>query len=166
MRTDGSTCLRGVSRAARLFACAWLGLSSCAGTPRVHADILSEVPESLRGDYQSFTENCVKCHSLDRPLQARVTNVKHWDVYVARMMATAGSGISRAESVKILRFLYWYTERRNALSEEGSKGLASPEPETSAVTTEASNADPATVEPPREKPIDPSSTLSEGDAVP
>jgi hypothetical protein len=96
-----------------------VALTACAGgPPRVASDLEADVPPNLRADYLSFTDNCSKCHSLDRPLQAHVDDVSHWDTYVAKMMRTAGSAISKRESPKILRFLYWYTERRNRLKAE------------------------------------------------
>jgi hypothetical protein len=111
---------------------AWVGLSlslalgACAGgPPRVASDLEGEIPPNLRADYMSFRENCSKCHSLDRPLQAHVDEVAHWDLYVAKMMRTAGSAISKVESPKILRFLYWYTERRNRLKAEAKRAKQS-----------------------------------------
>lgn len=70
----------------------------------------SKIPSQLRADYASFADNCSKCHNLSRALNAPVTDTRHWDLYVARMMRTAGSSISAAEAPGILRFLYWYTE--------------------------------------------------------
>lgn len=91
----------------------------CAGgPPRVASDLEAEIPANLRADYVSFTQNCSKCHELDRPLQAHVDDVRHWDLYVAKMMRTAGSAISAVESPKILRFLYWYTQRKERLKAE------------------------------------------------
>jgi cell division septation protein DedD len=102
--------------------CLSLALGACAGgPPRVASDLEADIPANLRADYQSFRDNCSKCHSLDRPLQAHVDEVAHWDVYVAKMMRTAGSAISKVESPKILRFLYWYTERRNRLKAEAKR---------------------------------------------
>ena len=75
---------------------------------------IGDVPRELAGDYESFAINCSKCHPADRALAAPVTDVKHWDIYVAKMMRTAGSAISKQEEPHILRFLYWYTERKKA----------------------------------------------------
>jgi hypothetical protein len=75
---------------------------------------IGDVPKELQSDYESFAVNCSKCHHIDRALAAPVTDVLHWDIYVAKMMRTAGSAISADERPHILRFLYWYTERKNA----------------------------------------------------
>ncbi len=112
------SCL-GLGLGALLFGCA-------AGTPRVASDIEAEVPANLRADYFSFTENCSKCHDLERPLRAHIDDVRHWDLYVAKMMRTAGSAISAKESPKILRFLYWYTERKNRLQNQRAKEVSVP----------------------------------------
>lgn len=112
------SCL-GLSLGALLFGCA-------AGTPRVASDIEADVPPELRADYLAFTDNCSKCHDLERPLRAHIDDVRHWDAYVAKMMRTAGSAISKRESPKILRFLYWYTERKNRLENERAKEVHVP----------------------------------------
>lgn len=88
-----------------------LSLAAC-GTPGTQATVfldMQRVPPELRDDYESFAVNCSKCHSLARAFNAHVTEASHWDLYVARMMRTAGSAISPNEAPRILRFLYWYT---------------------------------------------------------
>ena len=97
------------------------GLGCSKGTPRVASDLEAEIPTGLRADYMSFVDNCSKCHGLERPLTANVTETRHWDLYVSRMMRTAGSAISASESPKILRFLYWYTERKMRLGKDDNK---------------------------------------------
>jgi hypothetical protein len=103
----------------------WFGLlvSACAGGAgkAINSDLEAEIPANLRADYVSFTQNCAKCHGLERALNAHVMDVRHWDLYVAKMMRTAGSAISASEAPKILRFLYWYTERENSRADDRSK---------------------------------------------
>jgi hypothetical protein len=125
-----------LSLGALLFGCA-------AGTPRVAGDIEAEVPASLRADYVAFTENCSKCHDLERPLRAQIDDVRHWDLYVAKMMRTAGSAISARESPKILRFLYWYTERKNRLETERAKEVHVPTVEVAPAPAEVPPPAPA-----------------------
>jgi hypothetical protein len=84
------------------------------GSPSTQATIYideKKIPDDMRSDYESFAVNCSKCHSLARAFNANVTDPSHWDLYVARMMRTAGSSISPAEKPHILRFLHWYTEK-------------------------------------------------------
>ena len=88
----------------------------------------TSLPPDLRADYETFTRNCGKCHSLARALNAPIRDVKQWDVYVAKMMRTPGSGISGREAPGILRFLYYHTRQRNQRREERER--ASVEPST------------------------------------
>jgi hypothetical protein len=96
------------------------GCASPAAQGSAYMDT-SRVPAALRSDYESFAVNCSKCHQLSRALNAPVTNVEHWDLYVARMMRTAGSAISPEEKPKILRFLHWYTESYKGAQAAGSE---------------------------------------------
>ena len=96
------------------------GCASPATQGTVYMDT-SRVPAALRADYESFAVNCSKCHQLSRALNAPVTNVDHWDLYVAKMMRTAGSAISPEEKPKILRFLHWYTLSYKTADASGSE---------------------------------------------
>lgn len=100
-----------------------LGLSACGGAAvkSVNAELEAEIPAPLRADYTSFTQNCAKCHGLERALNAHVNDVHHWDLYVAKMMRTAGSAINAREAPRILRFLYWYTEREKTRGDAPDK---------------------------------------------
>jgi hypothetical protein len=100
---------KGLLAAALLVLALGAGCPSPAAQGTIYIDT-SRVPAALRPDYESFAVNCSKCHQLSRALNAPVTNVDHWDLYVARMMRTAGSAISPQEAPKILRFLHWYTQ--------------------------------------------------------
>jgi hypothetical protein len=116
---------------------------------------VDNIPADVQSDYEVFATNCSKCHALARALNAPVTDVKHWDLYVARMMRTAGSAISPEEAPHILRFLYWYTREhaaegaRSRAEDMGGSGASTP-----AVTPEAAvAAEPTTPEPtPPENP--------------
>jgi hypothetical protein len=138
---------------ALLLSCLFIAFSACSkGTPRVASDLEAEIPAQLRGDYESFAVNCSKCHGLERPLNAHVTDTRHWDLYVARMMRTAGSAISESERPRILRFLYWYTERKLRLNSEGSAAAK----ESLAVPVSAGGAqEPATPAPAPSAPAAP-----------
>ncbi|HKO91200.1 MAG TPA: hypothetical protein VJU61_08610 [Polyangiaceae bacterium] len=143
-----------------------VALAACAGgPPRVASDLEADIPPNLRADYLSFTDNCSKCHSLDRPLQAHVDDVSHWDVYVAKMMRTAGSAISKVESPKILRFLYWYTERRNRLKAEAKAAKKSSVSEEKAAAPEVVPP-PAPPAPAVVAPADAAAPVPEPAAVP
>jgi hypothetical protein len=113
----------------------------------VASDLESQVPPELQADYKSFTENCSKCHELERPLRAHIDDVHHWDLYVAKMMRTSGSAISARESPKILRFLYWYTERKQRLQSERAKEVRAPVSEKAPAKAPAPPATPAPAAP-------------------
>jgi hypothetical protein len=100
-----------------------------------HVDV-GDVPQELQADYQSFAINCSKCHDLERALAAPVTDRRHWDLYVAKMMRTAGSAIHESERDPILRFLYWYTDRKNDRRKQSSYVPASPASKPAAVSTQ------------------------------
>lgn len=101
--------------------------------------MISDVPADLQSDYESFTVNCSKCHQLERALAAPVTDVKHWDVYVAKMMRTAGSAINKEEAPHILRFLYWYTEHKTGRAQGGDDSTRPPESAPPAVPASGSS---------------------------
>jgi hypothetical protein len=105
---------------ALLFALALVALLGCrtaAQQASVHIDQAS-VPAELRADYSTFAVNCSKCHSISRAINAHISDVEHWNRYVARMARTPGSGISPAEAPSILRFLHWHTAQKLAEREE------------------------------------------------
>jgi hypothetical protein len=146
MRTELAPICLGSLRALGAILLLSCATSACAaGTPRVASDLEAEVPPELRADYLSFATNCNKCHDLERPLNAYISDVHHWDLYVAKMMRTAGSSISAAEAPKILRFLYWYTERKQRLANQASEKVALPASSAAAEPTAPQGATPAPV---------------------
>jgi cytochrome c5 len=91
------------------------GCTSAQSTPQSRTSgQVGEVPADMQSDYRSFSVNCSKCHDVERALAAPVYDHRHWDLYVAKMMRTAGSAINKEEAPHILRFLYWYTDQKKA----------------------------------------------------
>jgi hypothetical protein len=111
-----------------------LGCPSPAAQGTIYIDT-SRVPATLKPDYESFAVNCSKCHSLARALNAPVTNVDHWDIYVAKMMRTAGSAIHPSEAPRIIRFLHWYTTSYKAAGKAGGSASAEAATSTAQATT-------------------------------
>lgn len=70
------------------------------------------VPPSLAADHALFNSRCSRCHTLARPLNARVDSPRYWQLYVSRMRRQPGSGITRDEEPRLVRFLTWYTDYR------------------------------------------------------
>lgn len=89
------------------------GVMPGCGGPQATADMrtgqfdASTLPARLQQPYAIFRVRCGKCHTLDRPLNAPITDPAHWDRYVARMRRMPGSGISPADASEILKFLYY-----------------------------------------------------------
>lgn len=81
----------------------------CAAARRGEGLDVATIPPGLRADYELFTHRCSRCHSISRPLTARVTDVAHWTVYVERMRRQPDSMITAEEGTRIVRFLTWYT---------------------------------------------------------
>jgi hypothetical protein len=92
----------------RSLAVAALLAAGCATSARDGLDA-TQLPVDVRADYAVFARRCSKCHSLARPLGSGIHDDKQWVDYVERMRRQPGSGISRADTVPILRFLHYYS---------------------------------------------------------
>jgi mono/diheme cytochrome c family protein len=95
----------------RLLAAALLAVTlalACATTARDGLDI-AKLPVEVRPDYAVFARRCSKCHQLSRPLGADVHDDAQWVDYVERMRRQPASGISKADTKPILRFLHYYS---------------------------------------------------------
>lgn len=68
------------------------------------------LPEPIHAPYRRFASRCSRCHSLSRALDAPITDIGHWERYLARMRRVPNSGINRADSVLIMTFLTYYTQ--------------------------------------------------------
>ena len=100
-----------------------LGVAGCAAFRRGEGLDPGTLPVSVRADYEVFADRCARCHSLSRPLTARVDSPRHWREYVTRMRAMPGSGIAPEDEPALLRFLDWYSaSRRDAPADAGAGG--------------------------------------------
>jgi hypothetical protein len=81
---------------------------ACATTGRDGLDV-AKLPVDVRPDYAVFARRCSKCHQLARPLGADIHDDAMWADYVERMRRQPGSGISKADTKPILRFLHYYS---------------------------------------------------------
>ena len=103
-----------MSRARRQLLCSVLAAAllqltaGCATTARDGLDT-AQLPAPVRADYAVFARRCSKCHQLARPLDSGIHDDAHWADYVERMRRQPGSGISRADTAPILRFLHYYS---------------------------------------------------------
>lgn len=93
--------------------CALVALG-CGAYQRGEGLDVAVVPPNLRDDYELFARRCARCHSLSRPLNARVDGEQHWAQYVNRMRRMPGSGIAPDDVAGLMRFLTWYSAARRA----------------------------------------------------
>jgi hypothetical protein len=94
-----------------LLAGAALIAHGCATASKVrHGDTVdvSGYPKDVQVAYAVFAVRCSKCHTLARPLNARIHDAQHWERYVARMRRNPSSGINEKDAEIILRFLLYY----------------------------------------------------------
>jgi hypothetical protein len=82
--------------------------AACATTARDGLDV-NQLPVEVRADYTLFARRCSKCHQLARPLNSGIHDDAMWADYVERMRRQPASGISRADTKPILRFLHYYS---------------------------------------------------------
>jgi hypothetical protein len=93
-----------------------LASASCAGheTRRGDRVDVSRYPEEIQDAYRVFEFRCSRCHTLARPLNARLDDPQHWIRYVNRMRRQSGSGIDQKNGETILKFLLYYHRARLA----------------------------------------------------
>jgi hypothetical protein len=129
---------------------------SCAGTSSVrygdHIDV-SRYPKDVQDAYSVFAVKCSKCHTLARPLNARIRDPEHWVRYVTRMRRNPSSGINAKDAEVILRFLLYYTQQV-AAEEEGTSSSA-PVPSVVASPPPLTPEEPAAPQPAASAPGNP-----------
>ena len=93
-----------------------LAMCGCAGNEARRGDRVdvSGYPEEIRDAYRVFEFRCSRCHTLARPLNARIDDPQHWVRYVRRMRRQSGSGIDEKNGETILKFLLYYHRARLA----------------------------------------------------
>ena len=103
---------------------------SCATTTNRIGDSLdtSQYPPDIRDAYKVFAVRCSRCHTLARPLNARINDPQQWVRYVQRMRLNPASGINAKNGEIILRFLLYYMhQRQKERGEQETEILDSPE---------------------------------------
>jgi hypothetical protein len=109
----------------------WLLLGACASDRLEGIGPIDALPPPVRADYEVFAQRCSKCHSLARPLSSGIEDDSYWRMYVTRMRRQPGSGISIEDTVKILRFLSYYSRELKAKRESDAAAPSSPSPPSS-----------------------------------
>jgi hypothetical protein len=72
-----------------------------------------DVPPELKDNYDTFRVRCSKCHTLAKPYSVKQTH-DGWRRYIEKMKRKSGSGINAENGAKILAFLVWLEDHRDA----------------------------------------------------
>jgi hypothetical protein len=98
------------SRYANAWSAALLLVACAQDNPARRGDRVdvSSYPPEIQSAYRVFAVRCSRCHTLARPLNARISDPQHWIRYVTRMRRQPGSGINSSNAQIILRFLLYY----------------------------------------------------------
>jgi hypothetical protein len=91
----------------------------------------TQYPPDIRDAYKVFAVRCSRCHTLARPLNARIRDPQQWVRYVQRMRLNPASGINAKNGEIILRFLLYYMHQREK-ERAGESGDMEVSPEASA----------------------------------
>lgn len=86
-----------------------LGIVACGALPN-QIDV-SGYPPEMQARYSLFERRCTRCHELERPLNADVSE-GGWQRYVRRMARHPAAGISAAEQREIATFLEYHAQRQ------------------------------------------------------
>ena len=103
-------------------------LAIIAFAPRASAESGDRIdvrnyPPEMRERYQVFAVKCSKCHSLSRPINARMRG-EDWKNYVKKMIRRPASGINEESGRQIYEFLKYYTSvKENEATSETDGGL-------------------------------------------
>jgi hypothetical protein len=122
----------------------------CAGSNKMrHGDSIdvSSYPQDIQDAYEVFAVRCSRCHTLARPLNARISDAQHWVRYVTRMRRNPTSGINEKNAQVILRFLLYYMHQR-ALDDKEAEEPDEPARDTTVAPAAASAADTPSAAPP------------------
>ena len=76
---------------------------------------VSSYPPQYQRSYEVFAVRCSKCHSLARPINARIKG-EQWKGYVKKMIRRPGSGINEEAGREIYEFLKYYSTRSDVAS--------------------------------------------------
>lgn len=88
----------------------------------------TQYPADIRDAYKVFAVRCSRCHTLARPLNARIRDPQQWVRYVQRMRLNPSSGINAKNGETILRFLLYYMhQRERERGNQDSESEVSPE---------------------------------------
>ena len=81
---------------------------------------VSKYPQKIQDIYTDiFSQKCMQCHRLSRPINSDFALPSEWESYVKLMSHKPGSGINNGDARKIIEFLiYDSSVRKKALVDD------------------------------------------------
>ena len=88
---------------------------------------VSNYPEKIQDIYNDvFSQKCVQCHRLSRPINSDYALPSEWESYVKLMMHKPGSGITSGDARKIIDFLIYDSSIRKKVMLDDKLSKLSP----------------------------------------
>lgn len=89
---------------------------------------VSKYPQKIQDIYtQDFSQKCMLCHSLSRPINSNFVLPSEWGNYVKKMEHMPGSNINSGDASKILDFLIYDSSVRKKALLDNKLANATPE---------------------------------------
>jgi hypothetical protein len=81
---------------------------------------VSKYPQKIQDIYtENFSQKCMQCHRLSRPINSDFALPSEWEAYVKKMTHKSGSNINNGEARKIIDFLiYDSSVRKKAIVDD------------------------------------------------
>jgi len=94
---------------------------------------VSNYPQKIQDIYTDvFSQKCMQCHRLSRPINSDYVLPSEWENYVKLMMHKAGSGITNGDARKITDFLIYDSSVRKKAQLDDKLSKATPEEKAAA----------------------------------
>ena len=94
---------------------------------------VSKYPQRIQDIYTDiFSQKCMQCHRLSRPINSDYALPSEWESYVKLMMHKPGSGITNGDARKIIDFLIYDSSVRKKAIVDDKLSKATPEDKAAA----------------------------------
>ena len=94
---------------------------------------VANYPQKIQDIYTDvFSQKCMQCHRLSRPINSDYALPSEWESYVKLMMHKPGSNINNGEARKIIEFLIYDSSIRKKALVDDKLSKATPEEKTAA----------------------------------
>ena len=94
---------------------------------------VSNYPQKIQDIYTDvFSQKCMQCHRLSRPINSDYVLPSEWENYVKLMMHKTGSGITNGDARKITDFLIYDSSVRKKAQLDDKLSKATPEEKAAA----------------------------------